>query len=105
MSHKVWISVLVILTSFIMSNMDNQEDVLQKVLSSDEYSRIFYNEKKRKQKERKNEKRKEKRQMLSESQCSTTCHNLIPPRLHVVIGICGVGSGNCAQENPVGVLL
>ena len=46
MSHKVWISVLVILTSFIMSNMDNQEDVLQKVLSSDEYSRIFYNEKK-----------------------------------------------------------
>jgi len=46
MSHKVWISVvLVILTSFIMSNMDNQEDVLKKVLSSYEYSRIFYNEK------------------------------------------------------------
>ena len=71
MSHKVWISVLVILTSFIMSNMDNQEDVLRKVLSSDEYSRIFYNEKKRKQKERKNEKRKEKRQILSESQKET----------------------------------
>jgi len=59
------------LTSFIMSNMDNQEDVLQKVLSSDEYSRIFYNEKERKQKERKNEKRKEKRQILSESQKET----------------------------------
>ena len=52
MSHKVWISVLVILTSFIMSNMDNQGDVLQKVLSSDEYSIIFYNEKKETEEEK-----------------------------------------------------